>query len=441
MSISARRWLPVLALFAACALPFRPLAAGDTPGATDRDRAVAAALESANLRMRAKIEEAGILDRQGLHDEALAALRGVEGIHREGMVLVERLTATPTAPAAKRDPVVSWRQRIPLEVRMPATPVTLLPPTVVDRPEPSVAEAADYLLSMQRIDGWFRPGPKIGISTAAALDRADQARDIPTTALAVLALLDSLDGDEPSERTKNAVKLGVQALLGAQGDSGVFGDAKDLEAHALGTWAVASGVSHLGRASWKTDVGAALEKALAFSLGRRDERALWLAGTGSKSDDWIVSAWMAISLHEIKVLPASFAGAVDLGAELARAFKGARESDVVSGELNWAARFARALLAKDALLRSGDPLPRASDGETTLLLGTTYRFGRAERFPEWLEETLEPESKYQHHGGPFAGSWDPVGDRAIAHGRTYATACQLLAALVPLVDYREPLGD
>src|SRR5438552_30273 len=112
MSMLSRRWLGSLVLCAACALPSRPLAAGDTQEPSDRDRAIAVALESANLRIRAKIEQSGILDRQGRHDEALEALRAVEGIEKEGVAFVERLTAAMAGDHSRSPAIVPERPRV-----------------------------------------------------------------------------------------------------------------------------------------------------------------------------------------------------------------------------------------------------------------------------------------------------------------------------------------
>lgn len=466
MSPLARLWLPALVLMAVCALPSRRLEAGEVPATSDRDRAVAAALEAANLRMRAKIEEAGILDRQGLHDDALAALRTIEGIHREGMVLVARLTATGAGAGARPDPVS----------RPPLTRPARGPWAPPKRPVfPGISDAVSFLLRQQRADGWFG---RDAIDDPAKGDVFVAARDLPTTAFAVLALVDAATLAESYEARAlqiDAIRRGVGALLGTQVAAGAFGEAKDLESHALASWAVAAGVSILGRGTFDPDVRAALDRASAFSLGHRDERGLWRAGTGSRDDDWVVSAYMEASLFERADLPRRADGATDhdgdmataggedaaadpdrevatdLDGEVVRMERRARAAAAAeSGDgLSPAARYARAMLLSimdDSVATMGgdaleDALPATSDGETTLLLGTTHRFGRGGGAVEWRADVLLPEQRRQHHDGPLAGSWDPVDARAKAHGRTYATACQMLSALIPLVPYREPEGD
>ncbi len=436
MSFAARRWIPVLALVAACALPSPFAIAGDdAPNApSDHDRAVAAALESANVRMKAKLEEATILERLGRHDEALAALRAVETIHRDGMALVEKL-ATPVLPVAPAAPVLRVVPGSPARLR-----VRVEPPTVAASfPPRHVAAATTYLMGAQRIDGWFRSGSVADVSPNADLD---EARDFHTTGLAVVALLDALDDELKPVRARDAASRGIEALLAAQSASGSFGEGRDLEAHALASWAVAAGAARLPNASWRPAAQQAIAKAVAFALAARDEGGLWGAGTGSTDDDWILSAWMATALHEIHSLPRSFVRDVDLGVVLNRVQLGARAAWMSgAAATSPTAQFARALLVAEKSPEESGVLPTSAEDDVALLFGTTLRFGRSYGFEAWQDEILMRSQRRQRQGGPFDGSWDPSGPRATHHGRTYATACRLLAALVPVVPYREPVGD
>lgn len=445
---AVRPWVLVFALAAACALPSRVTMAGGggpsaaPPAASDRDRAMAAALESSNLRMRAKLEEAAILDRQGRHDEALVALKDVEAIHREGMVLVQRLT-TPTGPAVV-EILPSARVLAPGIDRPRAQPQR----TVVDveLPEPCVSDATEYLIRAQRLDGWFRSGTTADAEPGADLDAG---HDIRATALAVVALLDTLDDDLKPHRSLNSAIRGVEALLGAQDVSGAFGDGKDLESQALASWAVAAGAARLPHAPWRPTAARAISNAVTFSLLSRDARGLWRAGTGSANDDWVVSAWMAIALHEIAALPRAFSRDVDLDVVLENIQESARKTatpaaDAVVVELGASARFARELLTAFDATRDDDKatlLPMAADDEVSLLLGTTLRFSRSYDFATWQRDVLLETQHQQRHGGAFSGSWNPKGPRARARGRTYVTACNLLAALVPVTPFREPAAD
>lgn len=433
MSAPARRWLSVLAIAAAVTIgaPSPSARAGDAPAApSDRDRAIAALVESLNLRLKAKVEEAAILDRQGRHDEALAALRAVETIHREGMALVNRLTspaAPPTAPVVRLVPVGPGR------APQPAKPA----PRHATRSSLDASSAVAHLLRAQRDDGWFRTGPADGTS--------GDERDVHATALAVVALLDSLDDDLTPTRARDAAVRGLDALLAASDDTGAFGNGRDLEAHALATWAVAAGVARLPAAPFRAAAQGALEKAVAFALARRDARGLWNDGTGSTDDDWVLSAWMAIALHEVRELPRSFSRDVDLGVVLSRVRLGAHDAWMAGvGARRASARFARALLLDKEDPEASGLLPRDADDEVALLFGTTLRFGRDLDFDAWDDAVLAPSSRAQLRDGPLAGSWSPSGDagtRRSTHGRTFATACRLLAALVPVVPYREPAGD
>lgn len=440
MSATARPWLAVLALAVACALPTGPAFAGDDAPAvprapSDRDRAVAAALESANIRMRAKVDEAAILDRQGRHDEALAALRAVETIHREGLAIVERLSAPAVSAAA---PVLRPVPGTPRRLRPRVEP----PMIVTSTPPRHVASATAYLLGAQRPDGWFRSDSVLDVAPGVDLG---EGHDVPATALAVVALLDSLDDNLEPVRARNAADRGVAALVAAQAASGAFGDGRDLEAHALASWAIAAGAARLAPASWRPAAQSGIAKAVTFALSRRDARGLWSAGTSSTDDDWVLSAWMVTALHEIAALPRSFVRDVDLGVVLTRARLGAHEAWMGGvAATGPAARFARALLLEKPSPEESGLLPRLADDEVTLLFGTTLRFGRSFGFEAWSDEALSSSQQRQYHDGPLAGSWDPSGDagtRPTRHGRTFATACRLLAALVPVVPYREPAGD
>lgn len=434
MSARPLALLAFLGLALAVTLPGRSSVADEAVSANDRDRVVAEALESSNVRMRAKLEAAAILEKLGRHDEALVALEAVEVIHREGKAFLERWAATASEAGASpgmRTKITMGSKR-PVGLRVPAP----APPPVIEwRPPTYVAAAQAYLLAAQGIDGWFRPG-----TTAEAAPDVDLSalRDVHTTAMSLIALCDTLDesyGRFP--RLVQALTMGVAALLSSQGDAGAFGSADDLEGHMLATWAVASGVARLAEATWREPAQLALTRAIAFALTKRDESGLWRT-TGGAGVDWVLSAYAASAMNEVSELPAAFRGSHDLAAALTAVQAGARASE--SNGLDPAARFAHALLVSEVRPDAG-ALPDRADGETAFLLGTTYRFFRAAGFDAWKADVMDVEAGRQRPDGVLRGSWDPVDTRSKAHGRTYATACRLLAALVPETDYVEAAGD
>jgi len=455
-----RRWLPLLAL-AAVGLPSAHAArAGDAPpaapsvAASDRDRMIAALLESGDVRMKAKLEEAAVLDRLGRHDEALAALRSIEAIHRETITWIERLA--PGAPARARASGVAGRV-VPtgrgVRVRIEPLSPTPLPLGVdVAQAQRAAAAGVNWLLGAQRIDGWFRTGALVDALPGADLD---EGRDLRATATAIVAIVESLDDDLNPPRARDAALRGVAALLTSQNEAGAFGDGKDLEAHALATWAVASAASRFPHAPWRPEAPVALGKAVAFSLAARDARGLWSAGTGSPDDDWVLSAWMATGFHEIEALPKAFLRDVDLGVVLDRVTTAAREAatrllaDEATPKPSPAGGFARALLTgqepvppslgRDSGAKS--ELPTTADEEVAILLGTTLNFHRCALFDPWDDDVLAASARMQRREGELAGSWDPTDARSKIHGRTFATACRVLAALVPVVPWRDASDD
>lgn len=455
-----RHRIVLFALASLSVFSARAARAGDAPPAapsaatSDHERMIAALLESADVRMKAKLEEAAVLDRLGRHDEALATLRTIEVIHRETMAWIGRLA--PAAPArVKADGSVGRVVPAGRGVRVRIEPLAPTPlPLGVDTAQAQRVAAAGvtWLLGAQRIDGWFRPG---AVSDAVPGADLDEGHDLHATSMAILAIVESLDDDLNPPRARDAALRGVAALLTTQNEAGAFGDGKDLEAHALATWAVASAASRFPHAPWRPAAPAALGKAVSFSLAARDARGLWSAGTGSPDDDWVLSAWMATGLHEIEALPKAFLRDVDLGVVLDRVGEAAREAaarllaDEATPRPSPAGGFARALLTGQEPVppslgrdsRAKSELPTTADEEVAILLGTTLNFHRCALFAPWDDDVLATSARMQRREGELSGSWDPADARSKFHGRTFATACRVLAALVPVVPYRDASDD
>src|SRR5262245_5129567 len=147
--------LVVAACMGMGALPGRALA-GDSPAGDERARAVAAALENENLRMRAKIESAALLEKAGRRDEAVAALRDVETIRAEGKALLATLLAP--APAAAAGTMIPLRAGA-----APRAPTRAAPPRDAEervsmRPAPYLLGGVRLVLGDRRADRLWHSG-------------------------------------------------------------------------------------------------------------------------------------------------------------------------------------------------------------------------------------------------------------------------------------------
>src|SRR5262245_7920044 len=76
-----------------------PAAAPAVPAPGDEARVAAAYLEGLNLRLRAKADEARLYEALGEKAKALAALREIGVLQKEGEAVVQRLLAFQALPA------------------------------------------------------------------------------------------------------------------------------------------------------------------------------------------------------------------------------------------------------------------------------------------------------------------------------------------------------
>jgi hypothetical protein len=403
-------------------------AAGDASPREDRARAVAAALENENLRMRAKIESAAILEKAGRREEAVAALREVETIRAEGKALVAALTAGPTVfvtPAGPRGE------------RPPASPPAPAPAPRAPSPTARAVEAGARALTAARgPDGLWRSDPA-GAGPA----------DLAASGLAILALLEATDAENEvaasvaSAGWADAALESLKALVArADPASGRFGDGADPETHAIATWATAAGLARFGDAVWR----APLRAAIARSLADRNAKGLWPSASGRPDDDWALAGFQVAMLEEA-AHHASLVDGMDVPAAIARAQEMALSDQLARTELaSLAGIYARTCLARQARRELGVQDVRAVVLEapriegrldaTALLFATALRLGGAAAdLEDWRRRVLDPVVAERREGRWVAG--DP---RSLRRGPSYASACVVLSLLAPTAEVRFP---
>ena len=451
----SRIWWPALCavLLGAMSGLSAPLARADDATVPSNAALAARLLDAADTRMKAKLEEARLLDASGRRDDALRALAEVDKIYERALELVRPLMApsapvvrvVPSAPRPYRDPFSNSGAAPP---RLPAEPA----PVVLQPKADPVPGAVTYLLRCQTDDGLFHAS----VGRAPGDTETDPARDGRATAMAILAILDAAPATLPTELSTNLRRAMVRAgtALVARADEHGALD-KDLESHAYALWALAAAYGDLAVAEWKP----ALQAALAYALSARDTRGLWSVPAGD-ADSLRTSATMIAALHECVPLTASVGRTDEIVAAIAQA-RGAPSIPVAPGDE--AARSERELIRLSprslTLLEigRGDDAPgtgkpvRPAGFEATplrpalLLWGTVL--GRAQwgglespSFVAWWNQMLVPSMDLQEREpSPVAGSWSG-GVGAAAASRLEVTALCLLAWKVPTAEYADPVA-
>ena len=459
----ARRSLVLLPLGAlALFLPSRALAGDEAPAADDSTRAVAAALENENLRMRAKIESAALLAKAGRPDEAIEALRAVEDVRTEGKALVERLlksratfriTLTPQGVPPPEAPLPTGGSRPRVRWYPPdrTGPDPDLPG--LKSPEDSAREEVGHrvsagigaLLAARGADRFWR--------AAAA---GDGPADLVTTGMAILALLDVSDATQSvaslewATRWETAALESLTALVAVHdAKTGRFLPDASPEAHAVATWALAAGLTRFEDASWREP----LQKAVARALADRNAKGLWPSASGTPDDDWVLAGFEVAMLHEASH-HASLVAGLGVDAAIDRAGSLAFADQISATPLSTAAgAYARACLARRARRALGladGPLlptdaqrvvlelPSAASGTdaTGLLFATALRVGGdAADLEAWQRRVLTPLLLQDLRQ---KGTWTGGDARSQTHGPAYASACVLLAWFAPTSQLRFP---
>jgi len=421
--------LAVAAFLAISALPGTP-ARADGLASDETARAVAAALETTSVRVKAKLESARILESMGRREDALAALQSVESIEREGKVLVERLLASRASGGAPASGFGGGAVRAPAAPPTTIRRVSVPASTSVD----AALRGARWLGSRQHADGGLRRAAEGDDATSGD---AKAPLDVANKALAAVALFEVLDDSRPNLLLARSARQAVEALvLGQQAETGRFGE---LEEHALATWALATGFSRTGEPTWREP----LKRAVAFALSNRQPTGIWNLGPlGSADDSAVVTAFMVVALHEVAAMPALSA---ELGVPTAieRAAQGALA--VPAGSLaSPLGRIARGAVAAPAETDDAGP-PEAlevSEGRvyaTALLLGSAL--ARAATGGErWNEESLDAAVDAQAKASGLAGSWAGADARSKSRGRVWATAAMILADRTRFARWTEPRG-
>jgi hypothetical protein len=451
--MTSRRFGWVLAVLALgiVAAP-RPARAQEEVGdeAVVRDRLATQILEAATVRMRAKADEARLLEAAGRPKEALAALEMVATIHDEALRLVRDVRsgrADGGAPGAKP---AHLRQRIRIEEpeRRPgsgwgARPDGLPPEHEPRRPatHDPVPAALTFLRSCQREDGWFSAarGQRPELGDAAMEERSDAG----LTAFAVLAILDaSEDGDPALEAVRDAANA---IAADASADRDIGGTAT---AHVLASWALAAAYGRIGEASWREPLRTAVGRVLLSSDGR------YVRGKELPDDDIESALWCLGLLYECLPLAATFdpdtiETAID-GLETAHGR--ADPSNLRDGSLVASLLLRRRATGGLAGRPGAGPPSRPADVDgwaealapgakdpVVLLLGTVLFVGIGDPVEElhWWNRALVPALTRQVLEGPGAGSWPPSPARP---SRAWETAVTLLAWKADAPAWREPVA-
>lgn len=458
MKVPASRRLRTLFLVGAVVLLALPGAA--SAGAEDRESAVVKALEAAETRMKAKMEEARLLETAGRLDEAIAALHSIEAIHEKSMDLV-RLILQSTLQNPQQGVVLDPARLAPTKHSKPVVP---LPPEIVLR-KPRVdplAPATSFLLRCQGEDGLFHASQgQMPDDVVLIGSRADS--DLELTGWSMIALLDAARRLERrgSAEVYAAVRRAAQAL--AARESADEPATRSTLAEVVATWGLATAYSRLGDPMWSDPVRKGVERALAL----RDPRGLlsdpgsppW-GGSGTSGTILRTTAFLAL-LYETRDLtstvPASLGveGAIRATSE---ALVRLDASDTATAYALDMAREARAARGEDADLNPG-PAPSPANGAPgawirpldakldplALMLGTLFVSARFDGddvdTARWFDVVLVPAIDRQRAAGtPAAGSWDPGDAGSVTAGRAHTTALVLLAWLVPTMSQVPPVA-
>ncbi len=414
----------------------RARADGEREDGAHEDRVVAAYLEGVNLRIRAKADEARLLEATGQKDRALAALREIGEIQREAKSAVDRLLARQGVPAPS-----------PTRTDVPGTVVRSEPE---DPDAPGIRAVAAFLSGAQRADGLVDREK----ARAAGDPPLEAGHDLTTTALAVLAWLDAAEAlgiEEDTPATPGALsplesaERAVNALVALQRVDGKIGERADPAESLLATWALAAAHGRLARPRWEVPLARALE----WSLRAQADDGWW-GGLADDRDTRALDTVFALGLLQecsgLKVLgppPTEFT--VPVRAAMDRAL--VRATLVRAPLSDRAAALAVALMdrlaVEDGLVPAAGPPAGVYEGPLDPLenLFATLHDHEAGAAPRGGSE-VATRARWgaRELAGPTAGSWAVEGTRSANRGRAWTTAVNLLAFLYPRVPWREPKG-
>jgi hypothetical protein len=431
-------WVTCIALLGLALCPAPAARAGEPVDSSEAaDLLATRILGAAELRMKAKVEEARLLEAAGRRDEALAALREVATIHEQALARADAVRAAPARRVRFAEPP-SPSGATPL----PSRPLPrVAPPPVPDEPrwlakvEP-VRGAVRYLLRAQRPDGHFG-------SLAAPVDPQ-------TTAFSVVALLDAVEDD--ATEAMGAIRRGASALAALDPDV--------LPDPALVGWALAAAYARLGDAAWREPLrrlAARVDLHVADGEGRRV--LLSHLGSGERA---LRALWILVFLEEIDPLEETLPEDGRLTALRRDLLALVPGLDLPS---EGAPAYARDLLRLAADLPDDSPGARGPSavvdgfrpvgswmrgGGTThdplaLLLGTVYvreRFGTDDprEGTVWWNRVLVRAADRQVQDGAEAGSWASGDVRSRSMGTVWTTAVTLLAWRAWDVPWRAPVA-
>jgi hypothetical protein len=379
--------------------------------------------------MKAKLEEARLLESAGRREEALAALREVATIHEQALAQAKAVRESPAPPAAPR--VVPRALREPIR-RVPIGPNAAIPlePRRAPKADPTPA-AVRWLLRVQWPSGHFG-------ATATPVDPE-------TTAFCVVALLDAVEDD--ATEALSAVHRGAQALAALPSHA--------ISDPALVAWALAAAYARLGEPAWRDPI---------LRLVDRVARGEVVRGQDPPAEGALRALWTLACLGEVGPLHQTVPETVGLDAVHAEVVALARRLEPIPEA---AGAFARDLLRLEADLPDDAPGARTPAGDVALdgarpvgswirgpgtihdplalLLGTVYlraRFGTDDprEGTVWWNRVLLRAVDRQVTTGAEAGSWEPGDARSQAKGRVWTTAVTLLAWRAWDVPWREPVA-
>jgi len=434
-------WLTCIALLGLALCPAPTARAGDAVDSSEAaDLLATRILGAAELRMKAKVEEARLLEAAGRRDEALAALREVATIHEQALA---RADAVRAAPAQRVRFVEAWGPSR-------ATPIPSRPlPRVAPPPVPSeprrlakvepVRGAVRYLLRAQRPDGHFG-------SLAGPVDSE-------TTAFAVLALLDAVEDD--ATEAIGAIRRGASALAAL--------DPEVQTEPALAGWALAAAYARLGDAAWKEPlrrIAARVDLTVPGMVGPRVHlsqidsaeralRALWILVFLEEIDPLEETLPEDARLAEVRSSLLDLVPGLDLPKDSAGAY--ARDLLRLAADLPDDAPGVRgaggggvdAFRSPGWWMRAGaSPSPHDT---LAILLGTVLlreRFGTDDprEGTVWWNGVLVRAADRQVVDGAEAGSWEPSDARSKQKGAVWTTAVTLLAWRAWDVPWRAPVA-
>lgn len=417
------------AVLLATGLGGRAAEAGEpAPTAAPAPDPLTALLAAAEARLRVGLEEARILEAEGLATEAAAALARAGAAFDDALATARTLAAGRLARDAapgrtRRLAPVAGPAPAPTVPIPPTAPVrigrTAAPPAPAPRTDP-VASAIVYLLRCQDGDGLFDPG-----AGRAPQDPAAATDPLDATGVALLALLDAAP---TSVGTRDAVGLATDRAVRA------------LVARATAplptwpAWALAAYAARSGDA-------AVLPAVVAAAAARMDALA---ASRADRAASLPTAALDVAFLHEVADLARLEPLPEPLLRRLGETFDHEAAAALALHEAPPAAAAARYALDLLALGEGRGPVARSdalagtpAPDPVALLLATVWVGAVHGSFEHeagrgFLAGVLVPAMDRQRTDGPAAGSFDGAGDRLPR------TALGLLAWKVPTTGYVEP---